>query len=177
MRIKPLYYISRLSTALILLLVLLIFLPAYLLADEPSKPSVLLSTVSNLQELAQHARDQHLPIVLVYAAEDCEHCEQLERDVLEPLLLSGELKNNVILRKFMIDAIESITDFSGKEQDAEYYSIMRDVEVTPTIEFVDANGTQLVPPMVGYQGIEMYLSYFNAAIKASKLIITAQQPN
>jgi thioredoxin-related protein len=149
------------------------------IADEnvALRPAVLVPIVFDLQALAVKAKNRQLPIVLVYSASDCEHCERLDQEVLEPLMVSGEFNNSALIRKVMIDGIESVTDFNGKEQDAEYYSIMRDVEVTPTIEFVDSNGTQLVAPIVGYQSVDMYMSYFTAAIQASKMITSSQHKN
>jgi len=158
-RVRPLLFLTMLMT----------------LNSVIAEPTIQVPTVSNLQALAADAKLKQLPIVLVYSAEDCDHCERLDEDVLIPLLISGELNNSALIRKVMIDAIESITDFDGNQRDAEYYSILRDVEVTPTIEFVDANGTQLVPPMIGYQSADMYMSYFTNAIRASKMIISAQE--
>ena len=136
--------------------------------------SSIVPTVSDLQTLGRQAKSKKMPIILVYSASDCEHCERLEQDILAPLQKTGELKEVAILRKIMIDGIDSVTDFKGRIQDAEYYSIMRDVEFTPTIEFVDGDGVSLVAPIVGYQGVDMYLSYFKAAAQASQMITAAQ---
>ncbi|MFV2055029.1 MAG: thioredoxin family protein [Thiohalomonadales bacterium] len=137
--------------------------------------SLLVPSVIDLQALGRRAKSQHLPIVLVYSASDCDHCERLEQEVLVPLLVSGDLQEVAIIVKIMIDGVDSITDFRGRQQDAEYYSIMKGVEVTPTIEFVDGDGTTLVSMIVGYQSADMYLAYFKAAAQASRLITAAQK--
>ena len=169
MLVKQRFYLLR------LLNLFMLFSLTSLLNSVNAEQNIQVPTVSNLQTLAVDAKAKQLPIVLVYSAEDCDHCERLDQDVLRPLIISGELDKFALIRKVMIDAVESITDFNGKQRDAEYYSILRDVEVTPTIEFVDANGTQLVPPIIGYQSVDMYMSYFTNAIRVSKMIIAAQQ--
>jgi hypothetical protein len=84
------------------------------------------------------------------------------------MLISGELGRQVIFRKVMIDGIQNIKDFDGQPVDPEKFAYKRGVQVTPTLQFVDAEGNELVPKMVGYQGTELYAGYLNNAIGGSK---------
>ena len=117
------------------------------------------------------AATRPLPIILVFSAKNCEHCEQLEQDVLRPMLFSGELENQGLLRKYNIDSVDQIRDFQGKSHDAEKYSNLRDVEFTPTIQFVDSDGRQIVPPIVGYQSPDFFPAYLQQAIAVSRQIL------
>lgn len=125
----------------------------------------------DLQSLGEQSRQSGVPILLVFSAENCAHCERLEEDVLRPMLYSGELKNQVLLRKYQVDGAVSIRDFQGNRRDAEDFSILRDVEFTPTIQIVDSNGRQIVPPIVGYQTPELFLAYLREAISVSRKIL------
>lgn len=146
----------------------LIFLVAHTNAED---------TDSNLPEaedfamLALQSNQQNLPILIMYAAETCEYCERLEEEILGPMYLSGEFNNRVIIRKVMIDGIENIRDFNGNLVDAENFAYKRGVEVTPTLQFVDASGKQLAPEMIGYNTPEFYANYIENAIDKSRQVI------
>lgn len=134
----------------------------------------LVKPTTNLLDLGEDANSKGIPIVLVYTAEDCEHCERLDEDVLRPLAMSGEMKNSVIIRKIMVDSTESIVDFNGQKQSAGHYSMMHHVGVTPTMQFVDGDGHELVPKIVGYQVPDMFFAYFEQAVAVSQQIIKAK---
>ena len=125
----------------------------------------------DLSALALKANQEHIPIMIMYAAETCEYCERLEDDLLGPMHVSGNYNDRVIIRKIMIDAIDYMKDFHGKSVDAEEFAFIRGIQVTPTLRFVDAEGNQLAPEMVGYNTPEMYASYIEKAIESSRRAI------
>lgn len=131
---------------------------------------------TDLTTLALQSNRNKIPIMIMYAAETCEYCERLETDLLAPMHISGQYNNRVIIRKVMIDSIESIKDFSGKPVDAEDFAYKRGVQVTPTLQFVDADGNQLAPEMVGYNTPEMFASYVENAIESSTRAIKHKNP-
>lgn len=137
--------------------------------------SVIVPEAIDLKALGERAKRSGLPIILVFSAEDCEHCERLEQDVLRPLIYSGDLDGMGLLRKYKVDGAVSILDFQGQRRDAEDYSILRDVEFTPTIQILDADGKQIVPPIIGYQTPGLFLAYLKEAIKVSKKILNEQR--
>ena len=121
--------------------------------------------------LALQSNQQKLPILIMYAADTCEYCERLEDEILGPMYQNGEFNNRVIMRKVMIDGIENIRDFNGNFVDAEKFAYKRGVEVTPTLQFVDASGKQLAPEMIGYNTPEFYAKYIENAIDKSQQVI------
>jgi thioredoxin-related protein len=133
--------------------------------------AVIVPETKDLKALGEDSKRSGLPIILVFSADDCEHCERLEEDVLRPLIYSGELEDMGLLRKYKVDGVVSILDFDGQRRDAEDYSILRDVEFTPTIQIMDANGKEIVPAIVGYQTPGLFLAYLKEAIKTSKKIL------
>ena len=125
----------------------------------------------NLALLAQESTQQKLPILIMYAAEHCEFCERLEQDLLGPMHKSGQYKDRIIIRKVMIDGYGNIRDFNGNVVEANNFAFRRGVQVTPTLQFVDANGNQLAPELIGYNTPEMYAAYVENAIDNSRRAI------
>lgn len=128
-------------------------------------------TTTDLHVLALKSNQEKLPILIMYAAEHCEYCERLEEDLLGPMHGSGQYRNRVIIRKVMIDSFQNITDFSGASVEAENYAFRQGVQVTPTLRFLDSEGNQLAPEMVGYNTPEMYAAYVENAIESSNRAI------
>jgi len=118
--------------------------------------------------LALQSNQQKLPILIMYAAETCEYCERLEDEILAPMYRSGQFDNRIIIRKVMIDSINDIRDFDGNLVHADNFAYKRGVQVTPTLQFVDARGEQLAPEMIGYNTPEFYSAYIENAIDKSQ---------
>jgi thioredoxin-related protein len=149
------------------------FLVAHAGSDEENNH---VPMATDLTTLALQSNRNKIPIMIMYAAETCEYCERLEEDLLAPMHISGQYNNRVIIRKVMIDSIESIKDFSGTPVEAEDFAYKRGVQVTPTLQFVDADGNQLAPEMVGYNTPEMFASYVENAIESSTRAIKHKNP-
>ena len=128
----------------------------------------------DLTVLSLKSNQQKLPILIMYAAKDCEYCQRLEEDLLGPMYKSAQYRNRVIIRKVMIDGIGDIKDFNGKLTGVEDFVSKIGVQVTPTLQFVDASGKQLVPEMVGYNTPELYSAYVDNAISESQRAISVK---
>ena len=134
-------------------------------------------TATDLHVLALKSNQDKIPILIMYAAEHCEYCERLEQDLLGPMHVSGQYEDRVIIRKVMIDSFQSIKDFAGTSVDADNFAFKQGVQVTPTLRFVDADGNQLAPEMVGYNTPEMYSAYIENAIESSSRAIKHKSKN
>lgn len=139
-----------------------------LLPKQSELPKQTVAMVQDLERVSRTAQDQTLPILLVYSAEDCEYCQRLESDLLNPMLLGGDFEKRIIVRKVMIDSGTPIKDFDGSTVEPEQFAYRRGIEFTPTLQFVDAQGNKLVPNMIGYQA-EFYGAYLENAIGGSLL--------
>ena len=135
---------------------------------QSSIPETELPKAEDLSALAETARKQHLPILLMYSAEDCDYCQQLEADVLRPMMISGELTQKVIFRIVQVDDMAMIKDFHGKSVDPEKFAFSRGVQVTPTLQFLDSQGDELEPKIIGYRGSDLFNAYLDAAISGSQ---------
>lgn len=120
------------------------------------------------------AAQRRLPILLVFAADHCTYCDLLEREILEPMLRSGDYGDKVIIRKVMLDRGGALRDFSGHKVDAGSFATYRDVVVTPTMLFVDSQGRELAPRLVGINTVEMFAGLVDAAIEQARSKLQAQ---
>lgn len=116
------------------------------------------------RQSARHDR----PIVLVFSARNCSYCELLESSILRPSLMGGYYDDQIIMRKLMLDSQLPIGDFDGQRRAPSAISRRYQVHVTPTVLFVDAQGKELAPRLVGINTVEMYGGYLDAAIQEAR---------
>lgn len=114
-------------------------------------------------------------IVLMFSARDCSYCELLEANILRPNLISGYYDDQIILRKLMLDSNLPIQDFDGQRRAPAALARRYQVHVTPTVLFVDAQGNELAPRLVGINTVEMYGGYLDAAIQEAHRKLVAPE--
>lgn len=125
----------------------------------------------DLHHDGQQARQQQLPIMLVFGAITCSYCDELEAEFIKPMLLGGEYTDKIIIRKLELDSGSRLRDFSGRQRDVATFAQDYGVYVTPTILFVDHTGRQLAERMVGINTIEMYGGYLDQCIDTALMHI------
>ena len=121
----------------------------------------------NLHQDGKQALARQLPILLAFSADDCSYCELLEEDFLQPMLLSGEYEDRIIIRKLILDNGSDVRDFNGQQTEATRLSDRYRVFVTPTILFVDGNGRELAERMVGINTPELFGGYLDACVETA----------
>lgn len=129
----------------------------------------------DLQQLGAQARHLRLPILLSFSALACSYCDLLEEEFLEPMLLSGEYTDKIIIRKLVVDNGSRVGDFAGRQTDASLLSDRYRIFVTPTILFLDADGHELAERMVGINTPEMFGGYLDNCIETALLGIRAPE--
>lgn len=117
----------------------------------------------DLAETAATAQQRGVPIMLVFSSEACSYCELLEEDFLEPMLISGDYDDRVLIRKLHMDHGQ-VRDFGGVRMSSHEFADRYDVSVTPTIVYVDANGMELAPKTVGIRTPELFGGYLDRSI-------------
>ena len=125
----------------------------------------------NLHTDGQLAHNKQLPILLTFSADECSYCELLEEEFLQPMLLGGEYRDKIIIRKLVLDNGSRVSDFSGQQIDATRLSDRYRVYVTPTMLFIDENGTELAERMVGINTLELFGGYLDDCIETAWLMI------
>ena len=121
------------------------------LAAMALRAEVAVPLVRDLQSDGLLAQQQQLPILLTFTASYCDYCDLLEEEFLQPMLLSGEYEDKIIIRKLVLDNGSRLTDFSGHQVSAARLADSYRVTVTPTILFVDAERDRACATHGGYQ--------------------------
>jgi thioredoxin-related protein len=96
--------------------------------------------------------------------EHCGYCERMKQEVLNPMLLSGEYDDKIVMRELLIDPGETVTDFSGQRQAADTFIHNYQVWVTPTLLFLDHRGRETAERILGINTVDYLLFYIESAI-------------
>jgi hypothetical protein len=127
----------------------------------------------NFAALGERARSGHMPILLVASRADCPYCELLKREILEPMLVSGEYDGRVLIRELLIDSELPVRDFDGQAIAPDALAQRYQVRLTPTVLFLDHQGRELTEPMIGISTVDFYGYYLDAAIDTARARLRA----
>ncbi len=123
-----------------------------------------LATTHDLAADAAEAARRRSPILLLVSQEECPFCWQIKREILNPMVLSGDYDDRLLMREIFIDDGFLLRDFQGREVEGSEFALRYGVFLTPTLLFLDPQGRELTEKMVGIQTPEMYFLYVDAAI-------------
>ena len=126
------------------------------------------SPAENFAALGERARSGRMPILLVVSQEDCPYCELLKREILEPMLVSGEYDGRVLIRELLIDAELPVRDFDGQAVAPDALARRYRARLTPTVLFLDDRGRELTERMIGINTVDFYGYYLDAAIDSAR---------
>ena len=141
------------------------------LAIAPLQAEVRVPVATNLEQEGRLALTQQLPILLTFTSLVCSYCEQLEQDFLQPMLLGGGYNDKIIIRKLELYPGATVIDFNGQPVSASELADRYRVFVTPTLLFVDGNGSELAERMLGINTPELYGGYLDNCIETAFLTI------
>lgn len=116
----------------------------------------LLETVKDLRVLEQQATSANLPVLLLFTAQDCEYCEAIRSFYLEPMIRSGKYDTRILFRQLYIEDYSYLRDKNGELIGGDQLALKYDVEVTPTILFLDAGGNELAERIIGLSGADYF---------------------
>jgi len=150
---------------------LLVFLALPVFAQQAGK---VIPEATDLKALADVARKHQLPIMLMVSQEDCPYCLLLKNDILNPMMVSGDYVDRIIMAELVIDLGGTITDFDGKAVSPRDVAVRYNSTFSPTLLFLDADGRQVRKRMVGVNTIEMYGYYVDESIDAARKVVRSQ---
>ncbi|HED16915.1 MAG TPA: hypothetical protein ENI64_08920 [Gammaproteobacteria bacterium] len=125
------------------------------------------NTSRDMYASQQIASARQMPVMIMFAAEECPYCEILESEVLRPMLISGDYGGKVLIRKFMIDHEGKIRDFDGKMIDSSDFPGRYNVFVTPTLVFLGYDGRELAEMIIGVNTLELFAGRVDDALLES----------
>ena len=120
--------------------------------------------LTNLQQLASDAQSKRLPILLVISQHHCPFCIKLREEILNPMVLSGDYNERIIMAELLMDADDNVTNLDGKSVYPGNIAAKYNVWVTPTLVFIDHQGVEVARRMLGVNTIEMYGYYLDESI-------------
>ena len=144
-----------------------ICLMSLVLLSSANAAEVTLTDLSDLKSDAAHAKENKLPILLMFSASYCGFCSVVKEEFLKPMKISGDYTNKVIVRIVELDSFDDIIDVDGSIIDPEALAQRYNVHLTPTLIFVDSQGKELAQQMVGVTTIDFYGGYLDDAIDSS----------
>ena len=128
-----------------------------------SKPKI--QRVRDFPELAERAARERRVILLLVSQKTCPYCHLIKEEIIRPMILGGDFKDQILIRELFMDNGEMIVDFQKKQQEARDFVREYGVSVTPTLLFLGADGKQLEEKMTGINTVEMYWYYLSQSIQ------------
>ncbi|HIP53684.1 MAG TPA: hypothetical protein EYH03_06715 [Chromatiales bacterium] len=133
--------------------------------------------VTDLHAVGRLAARQRLPLLLMVSQEHCPFCILLKREVIRPMIISGDYDDKVIIREMFMDPGVRVRDFDGTAVDATALAHRMGVSLTPTLLLIDADGTELAPRIIGVRTLDMYSYYLDTAIEEALERLRRRSPS
>ncbi len=152
----------------------IIFLWSLAALAAAKKANVKVRLADNLNSIGKHSSKNSIPILVVFASEDCVYCMILENEILKPMLISGDYDQKVIIRKILIDIPNSVQDFNGRSVTIDKLTSRYNIFVTPTVLFLDNNGKEISKRLIGINVVDYYALDVDNAIDKSIRILRAR---
>ena len=110
----------------------------------------------DLEADARLAAELQVPILVMFAQQGCAYCEIVEDEFLRPMLISGDYDNRVLIRRVMLDGFDSIRDFNGEMVGVDDLSMRYRAPMTPTVVFLNPQGREVAPRLIGVTTLDFY---------------------
>lgn len=127
-----------------------------------------LPQVSDLEADAQQARREGQVILLVVTRPGCNYCEVLKREVIGPMVRSGDYRDRTLIRELHLDTPGTVMDFQGRQVTVGQLAEQYDEWLTPTVLLLGPEGQELVPRIRGISNLEFYGYYLDQAIEEAR---------
>lgn len=124
---------------------------------------------------AVSATDQ-LVILVAATREGCSYCALLKREILLPMLRSGEYEKRILVRELVIEPETDVIGFDGRTVSSSELASKYSIKITPTVLLLDNAGKPLHPPITGINTAEMYGFYLDRAIDQALARLKSSRP-
>lgn len=126
-----------------------------------------IAKAENFVKDAKISLEQHKPIFLYVSSKSCVYCKRLEKDIIGPMLNSGEYEKKIIMRKITLEDNDPIIDFSGQRVLPADFLVDYQINATPTLLFLDHQGKQITKRIEGYLSDDLFWYYLDKSIDQS----------
>lgn len=115
-----------------------------------------LPLAADLSQEAKIAREQRIPILVLFSSPGCVYCNRVRSEVLIPTTLNADYDNKVIMREVEVGSHAKLIDFDGKRITQAQFAAAHKVSFTPTVKLFDARGREVANPIVGLVTLDYY---------------------
>ncbi len=136
---------------------------------------VKLEEVKDFQVLAEKMLKDKLVLVLEFHAEHCAYCKQLEEEILNPMLISGDYNDLVLIKQLALDSEIPVNGFDGKVTTGVELGKKMGITVTPTLVFLNSKGEEISERIIGINTPEMFGAYVDAAIDEGQQSLSSKK--
>ncbi|MFP4696798.1 MAG: thioredoxin family protein [Thiohalospira sp.] len=109
--------------------------------------------------------DTDKPVILAFTADNCEYCDYVKKNHLDPMESEGE---DVTIREVDVGSKRDLTSFSGETMEHRELGKEYDVEVTPTLVFLTPKGESVAENLVGVSSEDYYGHYLEERIESAR---------
>jgi len=120
--------------------------------------------VSDFKALFKQAQAEQKVIMLEMSASYCGFCRQLEAEIINPMIISGDY-DNVIIRKLEIDGYYDIKMPNNEKITPSDYASKQNIFVTPTLLFLNGQGKEVAERIIGINSVDYFGAYVDDALK------------
>lgn len=134
-----------------------------------------LRAADDLTATAAQARQQRVPIMIVFTQASCRFCHTAKRVHLVPMKHSAEWRDKVIMLEVDVDSGASLRDFEGKTVSHSEFSKRYNVKRVPTVIVMDDQGKPAASPIVGLISADFYDLYLQQAVEGGLIRLRSAQ--
>lgn len=134
-----------------------------------------LDVVTDLSTDSVKMSAEKLPMVVEMAAKHCSYCKLIEEHVLVPMIISGDYESKALIRQVDIEENTFFIDFNGETITQKGFAKRYEVNLTPTVLFLNHKGEEIAPRMTGVSLIDYYGLYLDEAIEIAQTEIKKRQ--
>lgn len=116
------------------------------------------------------------PLVVMFSSSSCGYCARLEEEQFVPLLISGQYRGRILIRKLSLDAGRSAVDVDGTRVATDSIAGRYGVLVTPTVLLLGPGGAELAERLVGIGLPDFYGAYLDRSIRAAERALDSDDP-
>ncbi len=132
-----------------------------------------MSVATDLKSFADQFPDK--VVVLYFTAEYCMYCQALDRDVLGPVMRSGDYAETANFLRVQHDEPETkLTDFDGNEVSNRDLIQRYQVDVTPTLIFLGPDGHEVASSLVGFLTVDFYGAYLDQSLENGRAYLLSK---
>ena len=119
---------------------------------------------TNLAKDGETSTHTKRPILLLISRKGCPYCILIKREILKPMLISGDYTDKIIIREIILDPTVTLQNFNGSVITSSELANRYSIEMTPTLLFLGPDGKELAERIVGINTIELFSYYVDQAI-------------